>query len=101
MISKPDTCTILKLYKRDEDIPVPRLKHSPSGNGISHLVIDGVYRSLSSSGEVVDYKQMSPAELTAMLNYVVKIAHEKPDEEALKRFDGVDAPPIFTTPESN
>ncbi|PYH42801.1 uncharacterized protein BP01DRAFT_393835 [Aspergillus saccharolyticus JOP 1030-1] len=68
----------------------PSLKHSPSGNGFSHLATDGVYRSFSSSGEVVDYKQLSPAEISKMLEFFEKHMNSEKFQEAKKKFDGVD-----------
>jgi len=78
--------------KKDEDTSQtwPRLRHSPSLKGISQLATDGVYRSFSSTGEVVDYKQMSPAEITKMLEWFGKYVDSKTSEEAKKKFHGVD-----------
>ncbi|KAF7594830.1 hypothetical protein BBP40_008160 [Aspergillus hancockii] len=68
----------------------PPLKHSPSLQGFTHLASDGVYRSFSSSGEVVDYKQMSPAEITKMLEFFGKLIDSETFEKTKKKFHGVD-----------
>lgn len=85
-------CTILTPQKKDEEASQtwPSLKHSPSLQGFCHLASDGVYRSFSSSGEVVDYKQLSPAEITTMLEFFGKHIDSESSEKAKKKFHGVD-----------
>ncbi|KAJ5993133.1 hypothetical protein N7451_008857 [Penicillium sp. IBT 35674x] len=84
------SCT--KDEKKDEETSQswPSLKHSPSLQGISHLAGDGVYRSFSSGGEVVDYKQLSPAEITLMVEFIGKHFDSETYEKAKKKFHGVD-----------
>ncbi|KAE8150459.1 hypothetical protein BDV25DRAFT_154280 [Aspergillus avenaceus] len=67
----------------------PPLKHSPSLKGFTHLATDGVYRSFSSRGEVVDYKQLSPAEIASMLEFFEKHIDSEAFQK-VKKFDGVD-----------
>lgn len=43
------------------------LKQSPSLQGFTHLGNDGVVRSFSSKGEVVDYRPLSPEEIDWVL----------------------------------
>jgi hypothetical protein len=66
------------------------LKQSPSLKGLNHLATDGVYRSFSSSGEVVDYKQLSPAEITKVLEFHEKYMDSEIFQKTKKKFDGVD-----------
>lgn len=79
--------------KKDEEASQswPSLKHSPSLKDISHLASDGVYRNFSSSGGVVDYKQLSPEESTTMLELFGKYIDSEPFEKAKEKFHGVDA----------
>ncbi|KAG2001383.1 hypothetical protein GB937_010223 [Aspergillus fischeri] len=62
----------------------PSLKRSPSGKGFSHLASDGVYRQFSSSGE------LSPAEITMMLEFFEKHMDSEAFQKSKKKFDGVD-----------
>lgn len=68
----------------------PSLKHSPSLQGFFHLACDGVYRSFSSTGEVVDYKQLSPTEIMAMVEDFGKYVDAESFEKAKNKFHGVD-----------
>ncbi|KAG2016647.1 hypothetical protein GB937_006125 [Aspergillus fischeri] len=79
-------------YCKDEEASkaIPSLKQSPSLKGLNHLATDGVYRSFSSSGEVVDYKQLSPAEITMMLEFHEKYMDSEIFQKTKKKFDGVD-----------
>lgn len=85
-------CTILTPEKKDEESsqPFPSLKHSPSLEGFTHLASYGVFRSFSSSGEVVDYKQLSPAEITPILEFWGKYVDSEVSEKAKKKFHGLD-----------
>ncbi|KMK62601.1 hypothetical protein Y699_04984 [Aspergillus fumigatus Z5] len=76
--------------KDDEPSPFPPLRHSPSNEGFTHLATDGVYRSFSSSGEVIDYKQSSPEEIAKMLEFFGKYMDPEAFKEARKKFEGVD-----------
>jgi hypothetical protein len=49
-----------------------------------------VYRSFSSSGEVVDYKQLSPAEITKVLEFHEKYMDPEIFQKTKKKFDGAD-----------
>ncbi|KAL5358292.1 hypothetical protein BJX96DRAFT_146293 [Aspergillus floccosus] len=80
----------MSCIKDDEPSPFPPLKHSPSLKDFTHLATDGVYRSFSSSGEVIDYKQLSPAEITMMLEFFEKHMNSERFQETKKKFDGVD-----------
>lgn len=57
-----------------------------------------MYRSFSSSGEVVDYQyqQMSPEEITKMLEFVKKYVEPEYSETAKKIFEGVDGRKVTT-----
>ncbi|KAB8231649.1 uncharacterized protein BDW43DRAFT_301590 [Aspergillus alliaceus] len=85
--SAPDP---LQQKKDDEPSPFPLLRHSPSNKGFTHLATDGVIRSFSSSGEVIDYKQSSPAEIIKMLEFFGKYMDPEAFEEVRKKFKGVD-----------
>ncbi|PKX91118.1 uncharacterized protein P174DRAFT_463260 [Aspergillus novofumigatus IBT 16806] len=80
----------LQQHKDDEPSPFPPLRHSPSNKGFNHLATDGVIRSFSSSGEVIDYKQSSPAEIAKMLEFFGKYMDPEAFEEVRKKFEGVD-----------
>ncbi|KAH3159875.1 hypothetical protein KXW80_005757 [Aspergillus fumigatus] len=69
---------------------IPSLKQSPSLKGLNHLATDGVYRSFSSSGQVVDYKQLSPADITKVLEFHEKYMDSEIFQKTKKKFDGVD-----------
>jgi hypothetical protein len=83
---------ILRLQQKDkaESQTGPSLKHSPSLQGFFHLGCDGVYRSFSSTGEVVDYKQLSPVEITAMVEDFGKYIDAESFKKTKKKFHGVD-----------
>jgi hypothetical protein len=49
-----------------------------------------VYRSFSSSGEVIDYKQLSPEEIEKMLEFFGKHIDKEAFEKGRKKFEGVD-----------
>jgi hypothetical protein len=49
-----------------------------------------VYCSFSSSSEVVDYKQLSPAEITKVLEFHEKYIDLEIFQKTKKKFDGVD-----------
>jgi hypothetical protein len=66
------------------------LRSSPSNEGFSHLAIDGVYRSFSSKGEVVDYRKLSPEEIAMMLSYHSERYSAEQKQMALEKFHGVD-----------
>lgn len=66
------------------------LRSSPSNEGFSHLAIDGVYRSFSSKGEVVDYRELSPEEIIMMPSYHSEGYSAEQNEMALEKFKGVD-----------
>jgi hypothetical protein len=66
------------------------LRSSPSNEGFSHLATDGVYRSFSSKGEVVDYKKCSPEEISMMLSYHSERYSAEQKQMALEKFHGVD-----------
>jgi hypothetical protein len=75
----------------EETVRVLRsLRSSPSNEGFSHLAIDGVYRSFSSKGEVVDYKKCSPEEISMMLSYHSERYSADQTQMALEKFHGVD-----------
>ncbi|GIJ89558.1 hypothetical protein Asppvi_008500 [Aspergillus pseudoviridinutans] len=80
----------MSCIKDDEPSPFPPLKRSPSGQGFTHLATDGVIRSFSSSGEVIDYKQLSPAEIAKMLEFFGKYMDSEAFEKSKPKFDGVD-----------
>ncbi|KAB8233567.1 uncharacterized protein BDW43DRAFT_275506 [Aspergillus alliaceus] len=80
----------MSCIKDDKPSPFPSLKRSPSLKGFNHLATDGVYRSFSSSGEVVDYKQLSPAEITIILEFHEKYMDSEIFQKTKKKFDGVD-----------
>lgn len=57
------------------------LKLSPSLEGLVHLGDDGVVRSFSSRGQVVDYRQLSPEEIdTALLSLSTKVPAQEHDK---------------------
>jgi hypothetical protein len=66
------------------------LRSSPSNEGFSHLATDGVYRSFSSKGEVVDYRKLSPEEMSMMLSYHSERYSTEQIQMALEKFHGVD-----------
>ena len=66
------------------------LRSSPSNEGFSHLATDGVYRSFDSKGEVVDYRKLSPEEISMMLSYHSERYSAEPNQMALEKFHGVD-----------
>ncbi|KAE8138981.1 hypothetical protein BDV38DRAFT_281542 [Aspergillus pseudotamarii] len=68
----------------------PSLKHSPSLQGFLHLASDGVYRSFSSSGEVVDYKQLNPAEIAIVLKDFDGHIDSEAFEKVKQKLQGVD-----------
>ncbi|KAE8391167.1 hypothetical protein BDV23DRAFT_171767 [Aspergillus alliaceus] len=82
--------TSIDRLKDDEPSPFPLLRHSPSNKGFTHLATDGVIRSFSSSGEVIDYKKSSPAEIIKMLEFFGKYMDPEAFEEVRKKFKGVD-----------
>ncbi|KAL3477125.1 hypothetical protein BJX99DRAFT_226721 [Aspergillus californicus] len=43
------------------------LRRSPSGRGFTHLGSDGVLRTLNGDRKVVDYRQLSPADIDTVL----------------------------------
>jgi hypothetical protein len=49
-----------------------------------------VYRSYSSSGEVVDYQQLSPAEITLVMKNFGGHVDSESFEKATKKMHGVD-----------
>ncbi|KEY83916.1 hypothetical protein BA78_2220 [Aspergillus fumigatus] len=79
-------------FDKDEEASkaIPSLKQSPSLKGLNHLATDGVYRSFSSSGQVVDYKQLSPADITKVLEFHEKYMDSEIFQKTKKKFDGVD-----------
>lgn len=58
--------------------------------GFTQLASDGVYRSFSSRGEVVDFKQFSPVEGTKMLEFLKNHADSEEFQKSKKIFDSVD-----------
>ena len=66
------------------------LRRSPSNEGFSHLAIDGVYRSYDSKGEVVDYRKLSPEEISMMLSFQSKHYTAEQNLTLLEKFRGVD-----------
>jgi hypothetical protein len=49
-----------------------------------------VIRSFSSSGEVIDYKQLSPAEIAKVLEFFGKYMDSEAFKKTKPKFDGVD-----------
>ena len=70
------------------------VKHSPSLNDFHHLGNDGVLRSFSSRGEVIDYQQLSQEEF----QLVIKSFEAALDPDSFKklavRMSGVDSSTI-------
>lgn len=64
------------------------MKKSPSG--YVHLASDGVYRSFNSSNEVLDYQQLSPAEILKLLNFFEKYMGSENVQKTRERMQGVD-----------
>lgn len=52
--------------------------------------MDGVYRSYDSKGEVVDYRKLSPEEISAMLTFQSKHYSTEQNQTLLEKFRGVD-----------
>lgn len=52
--------------------------------------MDGVYRSYDSKGEVVDYRKLSPEEISSMLTFQSKHYSTEQNQTLLDKFRGVD-----------
>jgi hypothetical protein len=52
--------------------------------------MDGVYRSYDSKGEVVDYRKLSPEEISDMLSFQSPHYSAEQNQTLLEKFRGVD-----------
>lgn len=52
--------------------------------------MDGVYRSYDSKGEVVDYRKLSPVEISDMLSFQSPHYSAEQNQTLLEKFRGVD-----------
>ena len=66
------------------------VKHFPSLEGFVHLGGDGVFRSFSSCGEVVDYKQLSPKQIELVVNSFEPIIDSDSFKTLVEKMSGVD-----------
>ena len=66
------------------------LKKSPSLKGLDHLGGDGVLRSFSSRGEVVDYKQLSQEEIQLVIKSVEVGLDSDSFKKIVEKMRGVD-----------
>ena len=82
---QPDSCPII--LGAD---PLKDLKHD--GAGICSLCRDGVFRSLTATGEVVDYRKLSPSQISAQLDAFASspLYTDEVMANARKIFEGVD-----------
>jgi hypothetical protein len=66
------------------------VKPSPSLNGLHHLGNDGVLRSFSSRGDVVDFKQLGPDEIDTIVRSLYSLIEYKKYQQLVKVMEGVD-----------